>query len=136
MVSLQLAFNDGLVDTYAIAFTVITWAILTDFTLGFLNALINPKRKVKSKKMGDTVTKMTSVYISFITLAVISLLTYETQSFHYLYLIFHSSLLFLTSIVVTREVISLLETAEDMGLPGAKQIKEKIDRIPELFNKK
>ncbi|MBT2217815.1 phage holin family protein [Virgibacillus dakarensis] len=133
--SLGLAFDNGLVDTYTIAFVIINISIFTDFTLGFLNALINPKRKVQSKKMGDTVTKMTAIYFSFFSLAIFSLLTYQT-SFSLFSSVIHWCVLFLTVLVVTREIISLLETAEDMGLPGAKQIKDKIDSIPNLFNKK
>lgn len=134
MVSVNLAFDEGLVSTYAIAFTIITWAIFADFFLGFINAAFNKNRKIISKRMGDTVIKMTSVFFTFLTLAAVSLITYQTDSFHLMHLCFHASVLLLTTLVVSREAISLLETAEDMGLPGAKVIKEKIDALPNLFS--
>lgn len=135
MVGVNLAVDSGLVNTYSIAFTIMVWAMLADFLLGFINALFNKTKKVKSKRMGDTVLKMTSVFFTFFTMVIISLLTYENSSFHLLHITLHWAVIFLSILVITREIISLLETAEDMGLPGAAKIKERIDGLPNLFEK-
>lgn len=130
-----IAITDGLLDKLIVMFTIITIAVFADFFLKFLHVLfISNTERVQSKKIGTTVMKLIAVYIPFTVLALVTLVSYELYPL--VSGILEGATFALTVVVVTRELLSLLETAEAMGLPGARKIMDIINSLPDLFTKK
>lgn len=130
---LGISLSDGTIDKIVIMLTIMTIAISADFIIKFFYVLfISKTEKVKSRRIGDTINKLFAIYFVFTVLAVITLLTHE----HYLLIseMFEWILFFITIVVLTRELISILETADEMGFPYAKRIKEWLDAIPNMFD--
>ncbi|MFH5183150.1 phage holin family protein [Paenibacillus sp. TAB 01] len=130
-----LAMTDGLMEKFVVMIVIMTIAIFADFFLKFIHVLLlTKKEKVKSDKMGNTVTKLVAAYFPFLVLSLVTFISLKV--YPAISMISESATFTLFILVVTRELLSLLETAEKMGLPGAKRVMDIINSLPDLFIKK
>lgn len=133
LAAFNVSLEEGLMNKMIVLFTIMTIAILGDFLIKFIHVLfISRTERVQSKKIATTISKLAAVYFPFLTIAVIALVA--CQAYPVMAIALEGVLFAFTTLVVSRELLSLLETADQMGLPAAQKIMEMINNLPDLLN--
>jgi phage-related holin len=127
MTMFDIAVNDGSVDKLAVMFLLITVMPWADFFFAVIGRVIKGYA-IRSHKIGKTFLKLLAAYGVFFSLAFVLILINGVDSIVSLG-IYYAIWTFVVVFVI-REILSIFETAEVLGLPVPKSVKRIIDGSP------
>lgn len=124
----DIAVNDGSVDKLAVMFLLITVMPWADFFFAVIGRVIKGYA-IRSHKIGKTFLKLLAAYGVFFSMVFTFILINGVDKFVAI-AIYYAIWTFVV-VFVTREILSIFETAEVLGLPVPKSVRRIIDGIPE-----
>lgn len=124
----DVAVNNGSVEKLAVMFLLITIMPFIDFFFAITGRIIKGYA-IRSHKIGKTFLKLLAAYGVFFSLAFVFVLVNGVDNLVAI-AIYYATWTFVV-VFATREILSMFETAEALGLPVPKSVKRIIDGIPE-----
>jgi len=124
----DLAVNDGSLEKLAVMFLLITVMPWVDFFFAVIGRIIKGYA-IRSHKIGKTFLKLLAAYGVFFSLSFVFILINGVDNLVSIG-IYYATWTFVV-VFVTREILSIFETAEVLGLPVPKSVRRIIDGIPE-----
>lgn len=124
----DLAINDGSVEKLAVMFLLITVIPWADFFFAVAGRIIKGYA-IRSHKIGKTFLKLLTAYVVFFSLAFVFILINGVDNLVAIG-IYYATWTFVVVFTI-REVLSIFETAEILGMPVPKSVRRIIDGIPE-----
>ena len=124
----DLAVNDGSLEKLAVMFLLITVMPWVDFFFAVIGRIIKGYA-IRSHKISKTFLKLLAAYGVFFSLSFVFILINGVDNLVSIG-IYYATWTFVV-VFVTREILSIFETAEVLGLPVPKSVRRIIDGIPE-----
>lgn len=124
----DLAVNDGSLEKLAVMFLLITVMPWADFFFAVIGRIIKGYA-IRSHKISKTFLKLLAAYGVFFSLAFVLILINGVDNLVAI-AIYYATWTFVVVFTI-REILSIFETAEVLGLPVPKSVKRIVDGIPE-----
>ncbi|RAV22685.1 phage holin family protein [Paenibacillus contaminans] len=129
--SFNVALDEGIISDLSFMFSLLIIATLGDWASGAIKA--SYKKEYRSDKNRRTHPKMLIMFLVFFIFAISMVLSYNFNSGYFLF--FKVVTWTYVSCAISNELYSMVENGEELGLPGAKRLKEMIDSLPSAIMK-